>query len=335
MLYCVTMTQPPVAIRILIVDDDPDIRTIVAHVLRPRYEVVAASSGVEALERIDRYEPDLIIMDVMMPVLTGIETSRAIKKDARFADVPIIFLTARSDNDAVREAMRAGADFYLQKPLDSGELLRAVQQITEVRNVVARPKRFSIEELAHTGRPRPRRVTASTAAPEIAQSEAEQPAAGDQTAEPRTGTPNLSGRVRIMIVDDDVDVVNYVKSILREDYEAIGLCDSEQAPEKIMSYQPDILLLDIVMPKLNGFHLSHLIRLNKRLRGSKIIFVSSRTDHEAVAKAFSLGASDFLEKPFTPEQLRRKILGVTRQPDFVLAKKRLSYVEILRREGDL
>ena len=139
----------------------------------------------------------------------------------------------------------------------------------------------------------------------------------------------------IMIVDDDVDVVNYVKSILREDYEAIGLCDSEQAPEKIMAYQPDILLLDIVMPKLNGFHLSHLIRLNKRLRGSKIIFVSSRTDHEAVAKAFSLGASDFLEKPFTPEQLRRKILGVTRQPDFVLAKKRLSYMEILRREGDL
>lgn len=323
-------------LRVLVVDDDPDVRAIVLHVLKDRFEVVSCTSGVEALERIDRLEPDLIVMDVMMPVLTGIETVRAIKKDARFANVPVIFLTARSDNEAVREAMRAGGDFYVLKPFDPAELLATVQQVALSHRLVPKPKLYTMEALnrpmaAPVGGAEMDRGSDSQPDPEMFPSEQ----LSDAGREHRNTTPSVSRRVRIMIVDDDVDVVNYVKSILREDYEIIGVADSELAPEKIINYQPDIILLDIMMPKLNGFHLSHLIRINRRLRGSKIIFVSSRTDHEAVSKAFSLGATDYLEKPFTPEQLRRKIMAVTQQPDFICPKKRVNYMEILRREGEL
>lgn len=321
-------------IRILVVDDDPDVRVIVSHALREEFEVVTCSSGVEALERIDRYEPDFVIMDVMMPVLTGIDTVRAIKKDARFAHLPVIFLTARSDNEAVREAMGVGGDFYLQKPFNPSHLLSVVKQMVQQHRIEPHPKRFSQEELSSPGRAEKQAAIAGEGSSETPSAKDGE----DRTENPspnRPFTPATSRRVRIMIIDDDVDVVNYVKSILREDYEIIGVSDSELAPEKIIAYQPDILLLDIMMPKLNGFHLSHLLRINRHLRGSKIIFVSSRADHEAVAKAFTLGASDYLEKPFTPEQLRRKILAVTQQPDFVAPKKRLNYMEILRREGEL
>ncbi|MGC8740163.1 MAG: response regulator [Candidatus Sumerlaeaceae bacterium] len=326
------MTSAP-HIRVLVVDDDPDVRLIVSHALSKHFEVITCASGVEALERIDRYEPDFIVMDVMMPVLTGIDAVRAIKKDARFAHVPVVFLTGRSDNEAVREAMGAGGDYYLQKPFDPQDLLELVGQMVKQHCIVPRQKRFSLDELVANS---PYRECVMGAREEG--EEKPTPARGEEepVSQPhRPLTPSTSRRVRVMIIDDDVDVVNYVKSILREDYEIIGISDSELAPEKIVAYQPDILLLDIVMPKLNGFHLSHLIRINRRLRGSKIIFVSSRTDHEAIAKAFTLGASDYLEKPFTPEQLRRKIHTVTQHPDFICPKKRLSYMEILRREGEL
>ncbi|MCX7624744.1 MAG: response regulator [Candidatus Sumerlaeaceae bacterium] len=323
-------------LRILVVDDDPDVRAIILLALKDSFEVVTCTSGVEALERIDRLEPDLIVMDVMMPVLTGIETVRAIKKDARFSNVPVIFLTARTDNEAVREAMRVGGDFYVIKPFDPAALRTTVEQVAQTHRLVPQPKRHSLETLnrpigAHTGRANTDLGANVASAPEAFPNEQ----LNDAERERRNVTPSATRRVRVMIVDDDVDVVNYVKSILREDYEIIGVADSELAPEKIVNYQPDIILLDIMMPKLNGFHLSHLIRINRRLRGSKIIFVSSRTDHEAISKAFSLGATDYLEKPFTPEQLRRKILAVTQQADFICPKKRINYMEILRREGEL
>jgi two-component system response regulator protein BraR/BceR len=136
-------------------------------------------------------------------------------------------------------------------------------------------------------------------------------------------------------VDDDADTVEFIGSLLRPDYEFIGTIDSTSAPDKIIAYQPDVLLLDINMPHLNGFHLSHLIRLNKRLKGAKVIFVSSRSDRESVEQAFRLGACEFIEKPFTPDQLRRKILEVIQRPDFQRNKKRVDYRELQRREGEI
>ena len=160
-----------------------------------------------------------------------------------------------------------------------------------------------------------------------------------KTAPPRSLVEQLRGtaaprRVRVLAVDDDLDTVNYVKSILRDDYEIITATDPELAIEKIFAYQPDILLLDIMMPKLTGFQVAQLIRTNRRLRAVRIVYVSSRSDFQAIQKAFKLGACEYIEKPFTPEQLRRKLLEITKQPDFVCSKKRLDYAEVLRRESD-
>ncbi|AXA36443.1 MAG: response regulator [Candidatus Hydrogenedentota bacterium] len=323
-------------LRVLVVDDDPDIALVVRTTLASEYDVVVAPSGVAALERIHEYEPDVIVMDVMMPVLDGFDTSRAIRKDARYANVPILFLTARTDNDAVREAMLAGGDFFLPKPFETSQLLSRVRELVEKHRVQPQPKRFSLQELTATGSslaPQMRSEQSPEAVTPMAEPNVTKTAPSRSLMEQLRGTA-APRRVRVLAVDDDLDTVNYVKSILRDDYEIITATDPELAIEKIFAYQPDILLLDIMMPKLTGFQVAQLIRTNRRLRAVRIVYVSSRSDFQAIQKAFNLGACEYIEKPFTPEQLRRKLLEITKQPDFVCSKKRLDYAEVLRRESD-
>jgi two-component system chemotaxis response regulator CheY len=143
----------------------------------------------------------------------------------------------------------------------------------------------------------------------------------------------LAPRLRILCVDDDTDILDFYQTILEQQFEVITTMDSEGAPDKIIAYQPDIILLDIQMPRLNGLHLLHLIRLNRRLRGARIVFVSGRNDRETLQKVWRLGASEFVDKPFSPEQLLRKVEDVVRHPEFQRIRKRLDYREVLRREG--
>ena len=313
----------------MIVEDEPDIATILREVLAPLYEVVAAANGLEALDRIGRYEPDITIMDLMMPILDGFDTTRAIKKDQRFSHMPVLFLTARKDNDAVRNALLAGGDIYLEKPFSPPELITRIAEIVARNRVMPRRKQYSVPEIdSYFG------AQAADAAAGFPQRPITQ--TGMRSQRPLTEQLQAQAaepRVRVLAVDDDMDVLNFTRTILNEEYEMIITSDSEQAPDKIIAYQPDILLLDIQMPRLNGFHLSHLIRLNRRLRGSKVIYVSSRNDKPTIEKAFALGASDYIEKPFTPDQLRRKIRDVISKPDFQRIKKRLDFREIIRREG--
>lgn len=312
----------------MIVEDEPDIALILSEILSTHYEVTVATNGLEALERLGRYEPDLTVMDLMMPVLDGFDTTRAIKKDARYAHMPVLFLTARKDNQSVREALLSGGDMYLEKPFNPPELLERIQELVSKNRVMPRNKQYTVDEVNAYFE-----AQANALPPPPVHHKSKM-----ETRPPRPLTEQLAAhaaepRVRILAVDDDGDVLNFTRTILGEEYEIIISADSETAPDKIIAYQPDILLLDIQMPKLNGFHLSHLIRLNRRLRGAKIIFVSSRSDRGSLETAFNLGASEYLEKPFTPEQLKRKLRDVTTKPDFQRGKKRIDYREILRRES--
>jgi two-component system, cell cycle response regulator len=313
----------------MIVDDEPDMHIVVNELLSRRYEVVSARNGLDALERVDRCEPDLIVMDIAMPLLDGVDTARAIRKDARHQQVPVLFLSAKGNARAEVEAQLGEGESVMAKPFVPSDLVKRIDEMVAAQGLEPRLKAHSIAQLAERQ-------------PEQGGTGAEPAALGSESPEnlrPKTLSEQLADaaaepRIRILVVDDDRDTVNYMRSVLQSDYEVLGTVESEDAPDKIIAYQPDLLLLDIIMPKLNGFHLSQLIRLNRRLRGAKVIFVSSRSDRESVERAFELGASDFLEKPFTPEQLRRKITEVVRQPGFQRVKKRIDYREMLRREGE-
>ncbi len=118
--------------QILVVDDNPDLRAYVSSVLhRQGYQVRTAEQGAAGLEMATIHGPDLIITDLMMPGVNGLEMIERIRKDTALQGTPIILLTAKVDNETRLEGVEQGADAYLSKPFNDRELL------AEVRNLLA------------------------------------------------------------------------------------------------------------------------------------------------------------------------------------------------------
>lgn len=113
--------------KVLIVDDEPDILELLQYNLEKEgYEVRTAPSGVKAIEVAKEFLPQLILLDIMMPKMDGVETCRRIKEITKLKDVFIIFLTARSEEYSEVAAFDAGADDYLTKPIKPRALMSRV-----------------------------------------------------------------------------------------------------------------------------------------------------------------------------------------------------------------
>ncbi len=116
--------------RVLIVEDEPDIRELVVHHLkREGYQVSAASSGEEALRQVQAAPPDLVILDLMMPAMDGLEVCRRLRQDPATASLPIVMLTAKGDEVDRVLGLEIGADDYVVKPFSPKELLARVRAV--------------------------------------------------------------------------------------------------------------------------------------------------------------------------------------------------------------
>ena len=117
-------------IKILVAEDEPDIRELVAFTLRfAGYEVVSGSNGEEAVELARQETPDLIILDVRMPRMTGYDACKLIKEEPELRDVPVIFLSAKGQEAEIQDGMEAGAEDYLLKPFAPDQLTDRVRSI--------------------------------------------------------------------------------------------------------------------------------------------------------------------------------------------------------------
>jgi len=109
---------------ILIVDDEPTARTLLRLILvRAGFNVVEAINGFQALDRLEETAVDLVLLDVMMPGMDGIEVCEKIRADEKTAVVPILLLSAKTDALSIRRGLSAGADKYLTKPISPDVLL--------------------------------------------------------------------------------------------------------------------------------------------------------------------------------------------------------------------
>ena len=116
--------------RILVVDDESDLVVMISKALRYKgYEVITANDGQEGLDKAKTQKPDLIILDLMLPRINGYKVCGLLKKDTRYAKIPIILFTARANAEDIELGKKIGADAYITKPYERDALLSKIEEL--------------------------------------------------------------------------------------------------------------------------------------------------------------------------------------------------------------
>ena len=151
-----TTYGPPSAPIVLVVEDNAELRRYIRDYLVCEYRVAEAADGVEGMDSAFSSFPDLVITDIMMPRMDGVELCRRLKNDHRTSHIPVILLTARASGESKVEAFEAGADDYIIKPFEAEELLVRVRNLIEIRrelrekfreNIVLQPADIAISSI--------------------------------------------------------------------------------------------------------------------------------------------------------------------------------------------
>lgn len=122
--------------KILIVDDNrPNVELLQAHLESAGYNVVAAYGGEEALQKVESEKPDMILLDIMMPRMSGYEVCRRLKADPKSKVIPIVMVTALNELEDVEKGVDVGADDFLMKPINKLELIARVKSMLRVKNL--------------------------------------------------------------------------------------------------------------------------------------------------------------------------------------------------------
>jgi CheY-like chemotaxis protein len=116
--------------KVLVVDDNPDSVAIMRGILEGRgYDVAAANSGTEALQFLKKEAVDLVLLDIMMPEMSGMEVLQRIKEDAATGRLPVILVTAKTQDEDVLSGYQYGADYYITKPFTAKQLIYGIELI--------------------------------------------------------------------------------------------------------------------------------------------------------------------------------------------------------------
>jgi two-component system cell cycle response regulator len=128
--------KPLPSAKVLIVEDNPqglELLEVYMEDLQPEITVYSATNGVEALEMVDRHQPDLILLDIMMPKMSGFEVCRHLKGNPETRDILVVMITALSEPGDVERATESGADDYLTKPVDRVALVNLVRTMLQAK----------------------------------------------------------------------------------------------------------------------------------------------------------------------------------------------------------
>jgi DNA-binding response OmpR family regulator len=306
--------------RVLVVDDDQDIRDLVRSSLEPGYEVVEARDGLDALEKLDRAEPDFVVLDIMMPLMDGIQTCEAIRRSRKYRDITVLFLSALAGQQDIRRGYDAGANLYLTKPFDPARLKRNIDVFFEKKAAQPqKPKTFTLHELEELESGGPEVISRSqpVAAVNVAE-RAPVPAA------PAAASPASLLKPRILVVDDEPGICALAMQALHEKFEVFCAADGMDAISKITSYQPDLILIDTMMPRMSGYQLCQSLRHNARFAHTPIILASAKHSQKDRDYSMKIGANYFLQKPYTAIEVAHAAMEMTHRPDFRVHLKALT-----------
>ena len=271
-----TPERPFAGTRVLIVDDDyRNIFALNALLERGHADVTIAESGPAALELMNREQDfDLVLMDIMMPEMDGYATIRAIRQIKKFASLPIVAVTGKVVPGERERCMEAGATDYVPKPVNSADLLTVV-------------------------RPYLPRALTDTATPLVAD------VRSTKSETPVPPSRSLKG-TKILLVDDDFRNIYALTAMLDRDHAEVLSADNGAEAIEILrrEHDIDIVLMDIMMPVMDGYE---TIRAIRRLHGFKnlpIIAVTGKVVPGERERCTAAGANDYVPKPVSTAELR-------------------------------
>jgi two-component system cell cycle response regulator len=256
--------------RILVVDDIlPNVKLLEAKLSSEYYDVLTATSGEEALQKVAQDSPDIILLDVMMPGMDGFEVCRRIKTNPAYAHIPVVMVTALTDNTDKVRGLEAGADDFLSKPVNDTALMARVRSLVRLK--------MTVDEW------RARENTAN----QLGISEGGVSVMNEPVEE-----------ARVLIVDDQTFESDKIAEVLYRDNDIVIPVDSGiKAMELVSQHDFDLIIISLNLKHEDGLRLCSHLKSNERTRAVPILMIATEEDLERVARGLEIGAHDYVLRP--------------------------------------
>jgi two-component system cell cycle response regulator len=279
---------------ILIVDDDPlNLKLLVNKLSREEYRILTASDGKEAVEQAQKELPDLILLDIMMPVMDGYQATETLKNNPETKDIPIILITALDGTEEKLRGLEAGSDEFLNKPVNTAELLARVKSLLRMKMYKDQLKsRAQLSDSVVYQAPLQQEINLPT----------------------------------ILLVEDEELHVRLIQTYLSADAYRIEVVKTgEDCLSRVLNDKVDLVLLDILLPGMNGFEVVRRLREIEESKNLQVVALTNLPDMESKIKGIELGADDYLVKPINRHELRVRIRSLI---------KKKAYLDTLQTEYD-
>ena len=275
--------------RVLVVDDIlPNVKLLEAKLSCEYYEVITATSGIEALEKVENENPDIVLLDIMMPGMDGFEVCERIKANPEKSHIPVVMVTALTDiQDKVR-GLEAGADDFLSKPINDIALMARVRSLARLKMAMDEWKL--------------RENSANQFGVVSEQS--------NLMKEPIEGA-------RILLIEDKDFERDKISNALSTDLNiVIDVDNGLKAMELVASQEFDIIVVSLNLKNEDGLRLCSHLRSNERTRSLPIVMIAGEEDMPRVAHGLEIGAHDYILRPLEKNELRARVRTQVRRKRF-------------------
>jgi two-component system cell cycle response regulator len=275
--------------RVLVVDDIlPNVKLLEAKLSSEYYDVLTATNGPDALEKVSTQSPDIVLLDVMMPGMDGFEVCRRIKENPSTAHIPVVMVTALTDSSDRIKGLEAGADDFLSKPLNDTALMSRVRSLVRLK--------MTVDEW---------RVRENTAS---------QLGVVDNTANAMNEPVE---QARILVIEDQSYESKKFIDGLKVDNDIVIIAETGiEAMTKVNDGDYDLLAVSLNLKNEDGLRLCSHLRSSEKTRSIPILMIANEEDMPRIAHGLEIGAHDYILRPVDRNELLARVRTQVRRKRF-------------------
>ncbi len=292
----------------LVVDDMDGMRRILVNMLHQIgiKNVISAMNGAEAWHIMQNKKIEVVITDWNMPLMNGLALLDKIRTSTSYANLPVLMMTSENDRYQVRTAIEAGVSGYLIKPFNISALESQIKKI--MAHPHPAPATSATSATAAPLRPVPALLLGDNKGAGYEALLQARLALSNQGATAKADANAGTHKATVLVVDDIPDNLDILVALLGDAYTMRAANSGERALKIIQTGNiPDLILLDVMMPDMDGFEVCRRIKANPATAAIPVIFLSTMTESVDLAKGFAVGAVDFITKPADPPILMARI----------------------------